>query len=333
MKVAVIGAGVSGCRLAQILSLHSPQFTFKVDVFDAGRECGGRSSTRIHANQVGEDFFFDHGAQYISKGKTLDFQKLMEEWLLAGTVKGWKGKVGVWDRDHFQDEHENDRWTPIPTMNSLCKTMLGANSEGITTHYSCRVKAESCGTIGGNGWNLYDMKTGSHLGCWDVLVSTDRKFCPISVDSQLTSEFIEPLRLAVTDVPSLAVMVAYDEATSKTIDSFPYTSVQILDHPILSWISRCSSQPGRERSDGSACWVLHSTSSFATDVIQQVTDAEREGRVSNTRKAVASAAEGPMHQVGHLRAHFPPFLYFSFLFFSKLVVIHSHHNLIAQSPC
>ena len=56
MKIAVVGAGLSGLVVAEKL-----QSVGTVEVFDKSRGAGGRMSTRYAG-----DYEFDHGAQYFT---------------------------------------------------------------------------------------------------------------------------------------------------------------------------------------------------------------------------------------------------------------------------
>ena len=53
----VVGSGISGCTIANLLSKK-----YTVEIFDKGKGLGGRASNRRYKNNIN----FDHGLQYIS---------------------------------------------------------------------------------------------------------------------------------------------------------------------------------------------------------------------------------------------------------------------------
>jgi renalase len=66
IKIAIIGAGISGITLAKEL-----EDIAQVKIFEKSRGVGGRMSTRYV-----EDFAFDHGTQCFS-ARTKNFQKFL----------------------------------------------------------------------------------------------------------------------------------------------------------------------------------------------------------------------------------------------------------------
>ncbi len=85
LKVAVVGAGLSGLVCARVLADHGHE----VRVFDKGRGPGGRMSTR----RAGP-WRFDHGAQYFTV-RDSRFARWVESWKKDGLVTPWKGVVAV----------------------------------------------------------------------------------------------------------------------------------------------------------------------------------------------------------------------------------------------
>ena len=68
-SICVIGSGISGATIANLLSKKHP-----VDLFDKARGPGGRSSFKRLDKIRG----FDHGTQYISP-KSAPFKKFINE--------------------------------------------------------------------------------------------------------------------------------------------------------------------------------------------------------------------------------------------------------------
>ena len=81
-NVCVIGSGISGATIANLLSKkHS------VDLFDKARGPGGRSSFKRLDKTKG----FDHGVQYISP-KSPNFKRFSKELIKKKVLKNWGGR-------------------------------------------------------------------------------------------------------------------------------------------------------------------------------------------------------------------------------------------------
>ncbi|WP_457108222.1 NAD(P)/FAD-dependent oxidoreductase [Methylobacterium sp. P5_C11] len=86
--VAVLGAGMAGAAAARQLA----EAELRVQVFDKGRNVGGRMATR----RIG-DLQFDHGAQFMRAHGTA-FATQLDRWAGQGVVAPWAGSgryVGV----------------------------------------------------------------------------------------------------------------------------------------------------------------------------------------------------------------------------------------------
>jgi len=78
VKIAVIGAGISGLTLAGVLKNYA-----EVTVFEKEASVGGRITT--HSAQ---DFIFDHGAQFfLARSKT--FIDHIQPWIKQGVIAPW----------------------------------------------------------------------------------------------------------------------------------------------------------------------------------------------------------------------------------------------------
>ena len=87
IKIAIIGAGLSGLILARELSAYAD-----VDVFEKARGVGGRMATRY-----ADPYQFDHGAQYFT-AKTAEFQSFLEPFIQNGIVAPWRTDFAKLDR-------------------------------------------------------------------------------------------------------------------------------------------------------------------------------------------------------------------------------------------
>lgn len=108
VKIAIIGAGLSGLVLAHQLNPHAD-----VTVYEKSRGVGGRMATRYHDN-----FEFDHGLPYF-KIYSQEFMNFLNPWLESGIIKKWPIR-------HLKQntiEIQNENYIACPRMNSLCKAL------------------------------------------------------------------------------------------------------------------------------------------------------------------------------------------------------------------
>lgn len=111
-RVAVIGAGLSGCIAARTLSDHG----LPVQVFEKSRGVSGRMSTR--RTDAGS---FDHGAQYFT-ARDERFRRYVDAWIDQGTVAQWHGEVVAFDcAGEPTETSTQQRFCGVPGMNSIGK--------------------------------------------------------------------------------------------------------------------------------------------------------------------------------------------------------------------
>ena len=75
MKIAIIGAGLSGLTIALKLKNFAD-----ITIFDKSRGAGGRICTRY-----AEPYVFDHGAQFFI-ARSNKFKKFLEPMIEAGVI-------------------------------------------------------------------------------------------------------------------------------------------------------------------------------------------------------------------------------------------------------
>lgn len=133
MKLAIIGAGVSG--LAAAYHLHQQAPFLAVECYEKSRGVGGRSATRRK-----EGVIFDHGAQFFRTQNTsqLDFfrNELPAEFLVDIESPVWvhdaQGTVSPGD----SGQNTLEKLTYQPGMNHLGKLL---KPESLTLHLQTRV--------------------------------------------------------------------------------------------------------------------------------------------------------------------------------------------------
>ena len=114
MKVAIIGAGLSGLSAAHLLNNHA-----NISIFEKARGVGGRMSTR-----QADSYFFDHGAQYFT-ARTKPFQNFIQPLINQGIIQRWNARWVKFDGPQIIERKnwidEEPRYVSVPGMNKVCK--------------------------------------------------------------------------------------------------------------------------------------------------------------------------------------------------------------------
>lgn len=233
LRVAVIGAGVSGLTCAR--SLKDQRFA--VEVFDKARGVGGRASTR----RMEDGSTFDHGAQYFT-ARDPRFEEQVRQWEEDGVVARWEGSIVGITRGKVERRSETTlRYVGTPTMNAICKALA----------QSCDVQLEALvGPIrkSKDHWQLTDTQ-GNEFGTFDFVVITT----PPAQAVMLLAE-VPTLAEKAQQVPMKgcwAVMAQFADRLDVSWDG-----AFVNDSP-LSWLARNSNKP--ERNSDLELWVLHAS--------------------------------------------------------------------------
>lgn len=150
MKIAIIGAGLSGLTLANRLAdVHD------VTVFEKARGPGGRMSTRRAA-----PFAFDHGAQYFTAESPL-FQSFLKDLEDRDLLAAWPGEIVLTGGARVSDK---PKFVAKPGMNAICKALAEPVDLRTQVHVERLIKLAE-------GWQLSAKDGGSH-GPFDWVIST-----------------------------------------------------------------------------------------------------------------------------------------------------------------
>ncbi len=230
MRVAIIGAGLSGLTCAQTLNEGGHQVT----VFEKARGPGGRASRR---RQNG--FEFDHGAQYFT-ARSEDFQNRVDRWVADSVIAPWTPRIGVADEQGLRDKQDHTpRWVGTPGMSALGRDLAA----GLTIHNRTRI-----GRVrrSADEWVLNDDTGATRQGRYDALVVTappEQAVAFLNHAPQLQTQ-ISPVAMN----PCWAVMASFETPLSTDHDAL------FVNTGHLSWAARNNSKPGRPETE---CWVLH----------------------------------------------------------------------------
>ncbi len=237
MKIAIIGAGISGLTLARELSAKA-----EVTVFEKARGVGGRMSTRY-----ADPYYFDHGTQFFT-ARNKKFQAFLAPYIAKKRVQEWSGKLvtlaegkpetkRLWFEPHY---------VATPNMNSLCKEL----AEGCTVKSG--VEVAPLGEKHADGWHVQS-KEGEALGVFDVVISTAP---PVQTVKLFAGHVAEDAPIAKASLLGCyTLMLGFNRPWDKQ-----WIGAKVQDSP-LEWIAVNSTKP--ERNPAITCLVVHSRNDWA----------------------------------------------------------------------
>ena len=272
LRVAVIGAGLSGLFCARTLADHNVSVT----VFEKSRGLGGRCATRREGT-----WRFDHGAQYFTS-RDPRLLPYIHSWQQDRVIAPWQGALAVRERGEWQPAKTGvRRWVAVPGMSAL-----GAHlAEELDVRRECtiaHIQRE------GAQWRLLD-NVGVDVGVFDEVL--------VCVPSPQAVALLAPVAPPLADQAAAAMMHPTWATMLRFADrpAFPWDGAVLNDHDVLSWISRDASKPDR---DGAETWVLHGTRAWSTARLEDAPDTVAASMCDALREVLADAT-APVHAVAH----------------------------------
>ena len=279
MKVAIVGAGLTGATLARELDASN----IAVSVFDKARGAGGQCSTRRS-----EEGVFDHGAPYFTVSSP-HFLEQVRAWEQAGVVSAWQPKVVCSSSFGLVSARATSiRYLGIPGMNELCKQQLGE----LAPQFSCRVAQIS---YEDDRWKL-ESEDGQDLGHFDALVLT----VPPAQAAALCSPFPEYVdELCAMRTQSVwAAMLCFEEPLATSCDEI------VFEKGPLAKAIRNSSKPNRNPGEN---WVLHASHDWTAENLNLTKDESAEVLWETFRAALGIEDRRPAKLMGHRWLYAQPY--------------------------
>lgn len=272
MRVAVVGAGLSGLACARVLTDHG----HRVRVFDKGRGPGGRMSTRRS-----EDWSFDHGAQYFTV-RDRRFARWVDSWRADGVVSRWTARTAVLDHGAITPKDDSvERFVGKPGMNAICRHL----AQDLDVTFGARIDGLS---RSGDGWRI---------ATEDELIQDSFDAVVVSAPPAQTADLLEGVAPGIAErasaidmAPCWAVMAGFAESLDLGFDG------AFVHRSPLSWVARNASKPGRP---GGEAWVLHASPEWSWRHLER----EREDVARDLLQAFAEAIGGLDADSVHLVAH------------------------------
>jgi len=265
MKVAIIGAGVSGLSCANALRGHA-----EVVLFDKARGPWGRLASRSDVDS-GESW--DFGAQYFT-ARSDAFREEVDRLVALGTVAEWQGRIVALalkdEASGLRDVGGGPRFVGVPTMRALALHW----AHDLQVHTNARVISLERGPT----WTL-TTESGERHPDFDAVIIALPSHQALSLLSSVEDSTelppasrSEPLHAAVASVkmtPCWAAMVSFDAPVPLPFDGAFVGTPETPLSP-LAWVARDSSKPGRP--DGER-WVLHASPAWSEQHLEDDADA------------------------------------------------------------
>lgn len=249
LRVAVVGAGISGLTCARALRDQGHE----VVVFEKSRGVGGRAATRRRENDQGQDHRFDHGAQYFTARHPL-FRQYVNDWLACGVLQVLSPQPVALEPERRALKDQPERYVPTGGMSALGRHLAA----------SLEVKPNSRLTaveFSADGWRLRT-EDGEIDSTFDALVLTP----PAPQTAALLGD--HPLAEVVQAVemePVWSLLLSLSEPL-KHLPSFAFVN----DSGPLSWICRQADRPGfPDHHD----WLLHADHEWSRQHLEVTADA------------------------------------------------------------
>ena len=260
MKIAIVGAGLSGLTCADRLVSKGHQVT----LFDKARGPGGRMSTRRLTTVLG-DAYFDHGVQYFTV-RDEAFKAVVEQWQTEGLAMPWPVAAA-------------DAWVGTPSMNSPVKWM--ANRHQVV--WSARVEAIRPQDA---GWRL--IGEGITDTTFDAVV--------LAVPAEQAAVLLAPidsvfhqLALSTPSIPCWTLMLAFAEPLA-------VRRVILRDDAVIRWAACNSSKPRRS---GPHSWVVHAATQWSIEHLEESEDTVQRHLVQRFEKLIGFTLPEPLAVTVH----------------------------------
>ena len=248
MKIAIIGAGISGVCAANLLVRQG----FEVDVFEKSRGLGGRLTTkRLDWAHI------DIGAQYFTARDPRFLQQ----------VQAWQSQqsAAVWNFQPYSlksgqlalSNDETVRYVGTPRMNSIVHDMSKELSVKLDTRINTIALNKHLPSS--QDWRLIDEGGREYTGYDWLIVSA-----PADQTQYLLEHSPTDLSSVTRQIPTDAHLPCWSVGLT-TSGSVPEDIQGIFGDDVISWVSRQSSKPNRPSLSGDDCWMLHFSDKWSSE--------------------------------------------------------------------
>lgn len=221
IKIAIIGAGLSGLTFAHLLQDYAD-----ITLFEKARGVGGRMSTRR-----AEPYFFDHGTQYFT-ARTKRFQDFIQTLIGKGIIERWNARYVKFRGNQIIEKRnwldEEPRYVGVPGMSHIAKFL----AQGLNIH--CNKRITSLNRQG--TWQLIDEAGQQSQGFdWVICTAPSPQVVDLLPDSFKYHADIQVIKMRVC----FSLMLGFEQ--SLPLD---FEAAHVTDSD-LSWIAVNSHKPQR----------------------------------------------------------------------------------------
>ena len=274
MRVAIVGAGLSGLICARELQARGHQVT----LYEKSHATSGRMSTR-HTELGG----FDHGAQYFTVSSAA-LRKDVATWRAAGVVAPWQGKFVTLDHGKTAPAGRGgagrasaERLVGVPGMRAL--------GEYLATDLDVRLGQRVGGVARENGeWLLSvhaeTVPIAATAGPFDALVlalPADQALALLGADAEMAAAAASA-RLA----PCWSLLLAFQESLGLGYDG------AWVSNSRLAWLAHDASKPGRRPGEH---WIGHASAAWSLEHLEDDPERVREKLLKAFHEATGSAMQ------------------------------------------
>ncbi|MEE3003175.1 MAG: FAD-dependent oxidoreductase [Pseudomonadota bacterium] len=269
VKIAIIGAGLSGLTLASFLSNHA-----SVTIFEKSRGYGGRIATRYSG-----DYFFDHGAQFFTAHSD-SFKNFVKPMIVENIISNWNARFAEMDGGSLLRsstwDHDYPHYVGVPGMNAIGKYL----AESLNVKLNTKVTKLSNKKY----WELED-QNGNFLGEFDWVISSAPALQTREIFPSTYQNWSELEKVAMESCFSL--MLGFKHDLNLGFDA------ALVKNADISWISVNSSKPGRK---GGYSLLIHSTNKWATTHI----DDDRDNVISHLLSSLSMVLNRDLSNADHV---------------------------------
>lgn len=222
-KIAILGAGLAGLNLANLLKAYA-----EIVLFEKSDKLGGRMATH-RCN----GFEFDHGAQYFTAKDSL-FKDWVARLVDANVVASWPARfVEIEHRSMMSQRTWDDafpHYVGIPSMNAIAQHL----AEGLDVRFNQLIT----GIKPRHAKWVLETADGQ-FGEFDWVVSTlpAEQAKVILPDSYQQKKALQSVQMQ----PCFTLMLGYDSDRQSAWDA------AFISQSILSWVSVNSAKPNRAK--------------------------------------------------------------------------------------
>lgn len=259
MKIAVIGAGLSGATAGAVLAEAGHQ----VVLYEKSRGSGGRLSTRRLESDNGH-VSVDHGNPYL-RAETPEFAAFLKELQQKGVLRIWEGQMGRYETEKGLFEADKDQQTPVYIaangMNTVIKhltrrleVLSGQKISGLTNIASSSSKKRPW-VLNTPSMNVFE------ADAVVVAVPAVQAYGLVS-----TAQDEPELRYMITRLDEVSYTASYSTMAGYSgLEPFPFRAIT-CNHPVLSFIT-CENS--KRDISGEQVFIAQTTDAFTRSLMNE----------------------------------------------------------------